>query len=602
LEEQRVERRLAAILAADVAGYSRLMGADEEGTLRRLKAHRRALVDPKIGEHHGRVVKTTGDGMLVEFSSVVDAVRCAVEVQGGMVERNSDVPVELRIEFRVGINVGDIIIDGDDIFGDGVNIAARLEGLAEPGGICISRTVLTQTRGKLSFEVEDAGEQMLKNIAQAVHIFRILSERVGESYARGSRLALPARPSIAVLPFQNMSGDPEQEYFADGIAEDIITALSKFRWFFVIARNSTFTYKGKAAVDVKRVGRELGVRYVLEGSVRKSGNRVRVTGQLIEAPTGNHLWAERYDRDLGDIFAVQDEITQNVVGAIEPELQRYEFARVHGNTAEEFNAYDLFQRGRYHLHKFTMDGIRVAAENFRQAIALAPDLVEAYTGMARAVVSQYLWGAWETADLTEGERWAHRALAIDDRETGGHYILSLFCALRGDLDSALTTARAAIDLNPNLSLAQFRLGQVLGFLGRFEEGIAAIDVGLRLSPHDPQASFWLTNKGWAQYLLGRYEDAVKTGLAAKHSRPLPFVYRLLIASYGQLDRNAEATTAISEAKTAAAASKGMGVLGTFNPLVMRLYADPAHLARIDEGLRKGGLPEGAERDIYGHVG
>jgi adenylate cyclase len=319
-------RRLAAILAADIAGYSRLMGADEEGTLAALKALRAEVIDPTIAEHHGRIVKTTGDGLLVEFSSVVDAMRCATAWQAAMAERNTGEPGNGRIEFRIGVNLGDIIIDGDDIYGDGVNIAARLEALAEPGGICIERTVLTQTRGKVDFSVEDIGEQALKNIAQPVHVLRVRAKEKPMPEPASPALALPDKPSIAVLPFQNMSGDPEQEYFVDGMVEEIITALSRIRWLFVIARNSSFTYKGQA-VDVKQVGRELGVRYVLEGSVRKAGNRVRITGQLIDAETGTHLWADRFDGSLEDVFDLQDKVASSVAGVIEPALQAAETAR-----------------------------------------------------------------------------------------------------------------------------------------------------------------------------------------------------------------------------------------------------------------------------------
>ena len=323
--EDRFDRRLAAILVGDIAGYSRLMGIDEEGTHCQLKAHRKELVDPKITEHRGRIVKTTGDGMLVEFPSVIDAARCAVDIQRGMVERNIAVPTDKRIEFRIGINIGDIIIDEGDIFGDGVNVAARLENLAEPGGIIVSSVVHDQVCDKLSFGFEDIGEQFVKNIVRPVRAYRIVVpphnlENAGKQTVNPApALMLPDKPSIAVLPFQNLSGDPEQEYFADGVVEDIVTALSRMRWLFVIARNSSFTYKGRA-VDVKQVGRELGVRYVLEGSVRKAADRVRITGQLIDVVTGAHLWAERYDRKSDDIFALQDEITLSVVGAIEPGL------------------------------------------------------------------------------------------------------------------------------------------------------------------------------------------------------------------------------------------------------------------------------------------
>jgi len=321
--EQRVERRLTAIFAGDVAGYSRLMGADEEGTLSRLNAHRREFLEPKIAQHRGRIVKRTGDGILIEFASAVDAARCAVEIQHGMIERNAPEPQDKRIEFRIGIHVGDIIIEDGDMFGDGVNIAARLEGIAQPGGICISDDAYRQVRGKLDANFQDAGEQELKNIARPVRVYHL---RPGGGATETPALALPDKPSIAVLPFQNMSGDPEQEYFADGMVEDIITGLSRIKWLFVIARNSTFTYKGRAT-DVKQVGRELGVRYVLEGSVRKAADRVRITGQLIDAATGAHVWAQRFDRRLEDIFALQDEITLNVVGAIEPSLRDAEIER-----------------------------------------------------------------------------------------------------------------------------------------------------------------------------------------------------------------------------------------------------------------------------------
>src|SRR6266536_4690774 len=342
LASERVERRLRAILAADVAGYSRLTGIDEEGTHVRLKEHLRALVDPCIAEHRGRVVKTTGDGMLAECGSVVDAVRCALHVQRGMAERNKDLPPERRIEFRIGINLGDIILDAGDIFGDGVNVAARLEGLAEPGGICVSGRVQEDIEGKLEVAFENAGEQQLKNIGRPVRVYRVLLS--GPAPSSRPALPLPDRPSIAVLPFQNMSGDPEQEYFADGIVEEIITALSRFRQLFVIARNSSFTYKGRV-VDVKQVGRELGVRYVLEGSLRKAGTRVRITGQLIDASTGAHLWADRFEGTLEDIFDLQDQVTGKVIAAIAPKLEQVEIERAKRKPTENLDAYDYYLRG-----------------------------------------------------------------------------------------------------------------------------------------------------------------------------------------------------------------------------------------------------------------
>jgi TolB-like protein/class 3 adenylate cyclase len=346
---ERVERRLAAILAADVAGYSRLMGRDEAGTLARLRAHRRELIEPNIAEHKGRIVKTTGDGLLIEFSSVVEAVACAVTVQRGMAERNAAMPEDKRIEFRVGINLGDVIVEDDDIHGDGVNVAARLEALAEPGGICVSGTVRDHIGDRLDLTFDDLGDKSLKNIARPIKVFRVrvdddATTTAGSVKTAPPALALPDKPSIAVLPFQNMSGDPEQEYFADGMVEEIITALSRIRWLFVIARNSTFTYKGQAAVDMKQVGRELGVRYVLEGSVRKEGGRVRISVQLIDAANGAHLWADRFDGLIEEVFELQDKVAISVAGVIEPALQAAEVQRSSKRPTNDLTAYDIFLR------------------------------------------------------------------------------------------------------------------------------------------------------------------------------------------------------------------------------------------------------------------
>ena len=353
MTDNRVERRLAAILAADVAGYSRLTGLDEEGTHARLRERLRGLADSKITEHRGKVVKHTGDGVLAEFGSVVDAMRCAIEVQRGMTEQNATIPQVKRIEFRIGIHVGDIIVDDNDIFGDGVNIAARLEGIAEPGGVCISDDAQRQVRGKVDFAFEDMGPQNLKNIVEPMRAWRLRMNASGSPAApiappveSTQALALPNKPSIAVLPFQNMSGDPEQEYFADGMVEEITTALSRFKWLFVIARNSSFTFKGKA-VDVKEVGRRLGVRYVLEGSVRKASGKVRITGQLVDAVTGAHIWADRFERDMADVFALQDEVTVAVVSAIQPKLFQTEIAMATRRRPENLTAYDLFLRAMH---------------------------------------------------------------------------------------------------------------------------------------------------------------------------------------------------------------------------------------------------------------
>jgi len=382
-------RRLAAILAADVAGYSRLMGKDEEGTLAALKAIRRELADPKIKEHRGRIVKTTGDGLLLEFASVVDAVRCAVDVQRELAERNADVPPDRRIELRMGINVGDIIKDGRDIYGDGVNVAARLEALAAPGGICVSRVVRDQVRDKLDFAFEDMGEQQVKNIARPVRVHRVLLSTQPDpskpvmGIATKPALALPDKPSIAVLPFQNMSGDPEQEYFADGMVEEIITALSRIRWLFVIARNSSFTYKGQS-VDVKQVGRELGVRYVLEGSVRKAGGRVRITAQLIDTLSGSHLWADRIDGSLEDVFELQDKVAVSVAGVIEPTLQAAEIRRSSERPTSDLTAYDLYLRTLLHVTARERERLQCAFDFLRQAVEHDPNY-----GPALAQIAYY---------------------------------------------------------------------------------------------------------------------------------------------------------------------------------------------------------------------
>jgi TolB-like protein len=410
LAREHLVRRLTAIFAADVAGYSRLTGMDEEGTHVRLKEHLRVLIDPKVAAYRGHIVKNTGDGLLAEFKSVVDAMRCAVDVQRGMAERNSDVPPNNRIEFRIGINVGDIIEDNGDIFGDGVNVAARLEAIAEPGGICISDDAHRQLRDKLDIVFDDAGEQNLKNIERPVRAFRV---RDGAAASPRPTLALPNKPSIAVLPFQNLSADPEQEYFADGVVEDITMALSLFRWLFVIARNSSFTYKGRA-VDVKQVGRELGVRYVLEGSVRKAGNRVRIAGQLIDAETGAHLWAGRFDGALEDMFDLQDHVTSSVVGAIAPKLQREEIKRARRKPTENLDAYDYYLRGLASVRRWTKDANAEALQLFCKAIELDPGLACAYGMAAWCCVRRKAlgWMNERVQESAEGVRMARKAVQL----------------------------------------------------------------------------------------------------------------------------------------------------------------------------------------------
>jgi adenylate cyclase len=409
-----MERRLAAILTADVVGYSRLIRADEEGTIAALRALRANLIDPKIAAHRGRIVKLMGDGMLAEFASVVDAVHAAIEAQRSIIEHNAGLPEKKRIEFRVGINLGDVVIDGDDIQGDGINVAARLEGMAEPGGICVSGMVYEGVRDRIDALFEDMGEHEVKNIDRPVRMWRWVAgaaPSTATSLAFSTPLALPDKPSIAVLPFDNMSGDVEQEYFADGISEDIITSLSKLSGLLVIARNSSFAYKGKA-INLQKVASELGVRYVLEGSVRKSGERVRISAQLIDRETGGHLWAERFDRDLTDIFAVQDEVTQEIVSAMAVKLTGDEKIRLPQSATDNLDAYDYFLRGREQFWLFSKEGIAQAGIMLRQAIKLDPNFAPSYTFLSHARIQDYVnhWHAENDHPLEEAFELASTAV------------------------------------------------------------------------------------------------------------------------------------------------------------------------------------------------
>ena len=535
MAQVRAERRLAAILAADVAGYSRLMGVDEEGTLAALKACRHELIDPKIAEHRGRIAKTTGDGALVEFASAVDATRCAMEIQRAMDERNAEVAEDRRIEFRIGINVGDIIIDEGDIYGDGVNIAARVETLARPGAICLSDNAYQQIKGKLSLDVSDMGEQQLKNIALPVRVYSI---RLDGTPARAA-LALPDKPSIAVLPFQNMSGDPEQDYFADGIVEDIITALSRFRNLFVIARNSSFTYKGRA-VDVKQVSRELGVRYVLEGSVRKATNRVRITGQLIDATTGAHLWADRFDGTLEDVFDLQDQVTVSVVSAIAPKLEQVEIERANRKPTESLDAYDYFLRATASLHQGTKEAVGEALRLFYQAIELDPEFSSAY-GMAAWCYVVRKTNGWMrdlVQEVAETTRLARRAteLGRDDAVAlcWGGYAL----AYVADVDDGLAFIDRALSLNPNLAAAWNYSGWARIFLGEHQSAIDRFERALRLSPRDPTVFHVRTGIAYANFLAGHYDAASSAARDAVRDQAWLGGLRVLAASKalaGQLE-------------------------------------------------------------------
>jgi len=594
MASDQVKRKLAAILAADIAGYSRLMGADEAGTLARLKEYRRELIDPKNKQYHGRVVKTTGDGILIEFPSVVDAISCAIEVQQGMRERNANIPPEKRIQFRIGINLGDVIIEGRDLYGDGVNIAARLEGLAEPGGICISQTVLNHARGKIAFEVEDLGEQALKNIAQPIHVYRLLlNSSRGHTVPRSSEpaLALPDKPSIAVLPFQNMSGDPEQEYFADGIVEDIITALCRFRSLFVVARNSSFTYKGRA-VDLKQVGRELGVRYVLEGSVRKAANKVRITGQLVDTSIGTHLWAERFDGSPEDIFDLQDQVTASVVGAIAPKLERAEIERAKRKPTESLDAYDFYLRGIASVYQWTKEGMNEALRLFYRAIELDPDFASAY-GMAVRCHGQrkaHGWTADRVKEMAETERLARCAadLGKDDAVAlcfGGFGLAYVV----GDLDDGAAMTDRALVVNPNLAVAWLCSGWVRTFRGEPEMAISHLARAMRLSPLDPITFQMQFATALAHFSARRYDEASSWAERSLRERFYRNTLSLFAASSALAGRLEEAHTAIARGLQGEPA-----LLGTFriSDLKDRLpFRRPDDLARYEDGLRKVGLPE-----------
>ena len=592
MAEAHVERRLAAILAADVAGYSRLMGSDEEGTLAALKAYRREVIDLKLTEHRGRIVRIIGDGLLVEFTSVVAAVRWAVEVQHALGERNSGLPQEKRIEFRMGINAGDIIIDGIDIWGDGVNVAARLEALAEPGGICVSSRVQEDVHGSLEVAFEDIGEQQLKNIARPVRVYRV--------QLNGATKATPAlqpshKPSIVVLPFNNMSGDPEQEYFADGMVEEITTALSRTRWLFVIARNSSFTYKGRA-VDVKQVGRELGVRYALEGGVRKAADRVRITAQLIDASTGAHLWADRFDGSLEHIFELQDQVTASVVGAIAPRLEQAEVERAKHKPTESLDAYDYFLRGIASLYSWTKESNDEALGLFNKAIELDPDFASAY-GMASWCYVRRKGSRWMTdrvQETAEAARLGRRAVELgwDDPVALAWGGFSLAYVVH-DVEVGATLIDRALLLNPNLAEAWHFSGWVRIYLGEPELAIEHLTHAMRLSPVDPLTFVTLMAIAFAHFFAGRYNDAsswAEKALAASPPRLREkAVYHpaLLIAaaSNALAGRLEKARNAIAQSRQI---SPTAHISNLKNQIPLRRADD---LVRYAEGLRKAGLPD-----------
>jgi TolB-like protein/class 3 adenylate cyclase len=544
-------RRLAAILAVDVAGYSRLMGADEEGTHERLKSHLRELVDPKIEEHRGRIVKNTGDGLLAEFPSVVDGVRCAVEIQRGMIEREPDLPEGRRIRFRIGINLGDVIVEEHDIFGDGVNVAARLEALAEPGGICVSQMVRDQVRDKLDYAFDDMGEQQVKNIARPVRVYRVQHRafRIEHSLpAARQPLSLPDKPSVAVLPFTNMSGDPEQEYFADGMVEEIVTALSRIRWLFVIARNSSFTYKGQV-VDVRRVGSELGVRYILGGSVRRADNRVRITAQLIEAETRAHLWAERFDGSLEDVFDLQDQVATSVAGVIEPALQTAEIRRSSGQPTSDLTAYDLYLRALPVALSGEKKGYIEALDLLGRAIERDPHYGPSLSFAAVCHAHLYVsgWTDHPEASRREGVERARQALRYggDDAGTLGRaaYALGHFGE---DIDAAIGLVERSLQINPSFAYGWERSGWLRLWAGQPELAIDHFKTALRLNPRDPGAAT-LMGIGVGHFFSGRLEEARSTLMRSLQERPgwVP-TSRFLAACYAHLGRLDEARAIIEQ--------------------------------------------------------
>jgi TolB-like protein/class 3 adenylate cyclase len=555
VSRERVERRLAAILAADVAGYSRLMGRDEAGTLARLRAHRRELIDPKIVEHKGRIVKTTGDGILIEFPSVVEAVACAVAVQRGMGERNARTAEEQRIVFRVGVNLGDVIVEGDDIHGDGVNVAARLESVAAPGGISVSAIVHDQVRDRLDLTFDDMGEQSLKNIARPLRVYRVrldaaITPKITQTET-GPMLALPDKPSIAVLAFTNMSGDPEQEYFADGMVEEIITALSRITWLFVIARNSSFTYKGQSP-DVKQVGRELGVRYVLEGSVRKGGGRVRITAQLIDAETGTHLWADRFDGSLEDVFDLQDKIATSVAGIIEPALQAAESRRSANRPTNDLTAYDLYLRALASFYPVTRERLITALGLIEQAIAIDP-----YYGPALSWAAVYQlrlisdgWTEEPATNRRKGADLARRALQVGGNDPGVLVNAALVLAQFGeDIGAMIGLVDRALALNPSFARGWFRSGLIRVYSGQFDLAIEHLQTSLRLSPRERVGApiQWI---GMAYFFKRQFDEAASRLLLSVQDNPgSPTPYRALAACYAHMGHLDEARLTVAKVRT-----------------------------------------------------
>ncbi len=580
------ERRLAAVLAADMVGYSRLMEVDETGTLARLKTHRIELIDPAIAKNHGRIIKTTGDGMLVEFHSVADAVLCAAEIQRRMARRNTDVAAARWIQFRIGINLGDVIVEDNDIFGDGVNVAARLEMIAEPGGICVSGAVRDQVGQRLDdIAFEDLGEQSVKNIARPIRVFRVKLDPYPQAAPEGAKDAAAApiskKPSIAVLPLANMSGDPEQEFFADGLTEDIITELSRFRDLLVISRNSTFVHKGKA-VNVRDIAREFGVDYVLEGSVRKARDRVRVTVQLIDAETDRHVWAERYDRDLEDIFAIQDEMTRAIVATLPGRVEAATHDRAKRKPTDNMAAYECVLAAKVRHHRSTREDNAEAQRLLDRALALDPDYAHAHAWKA-CVLGQtwvYDWCADREAVFEQVAAELEITLALDDNDSDVHRILAALNLNRDDHDKAAYHQERALALNPNYDLVVVQQGELLTWLGRPEEGIDWIKKAMRLNPYHPER-FW-SHLGRACYCAEKYAEAVEA--FSRITRPDYTHHAFLAATFAQMGN------AVATAAHAAEVLKSQPKFSTAVYLTTQHYKYPADRQRHEAGLLKAGLP------------
>jgi TolB-like protein/class 3 adenylate cyclase len=590
LTAERVERRLAAVLAADVAGYSRLMAADEVGTLDALKALRREVVDPAIAEHKGRIVKTTGDGMLVEFASAVDAVTCAMAVQAAMAARAAN------LSFRIGINVGDIIIDGDDIFGDGVNVAARVENECEPGGVYLSDDAFRQVRAKTSFRFDDLGERSLKNIDRPIRVYaaRVAAAPAARNaFPDTSRpLALPDKPSIAVLPFQNMSGDPEQEYFADGMADEILTALSRFRELFVIARTSSFTYKGKA-VDVRQIGRELGVRYVLEGSVRKAGGRVRITGQLIDATSGVQIWSDRIEGEHGDIFDLQDRAASAVVNAIAPKVEQAEIARAVAKATDSLDAYDLFMRATACIYRWGRSDLEEAEVLLNRSIELDPKFAAAYAN-ATWCLAWRLVNFWTDDLATDAARCAVLARQAVDLAPDDANVLSLagysLAQVVGAFDEGIALINRAVSLNPNLARAWALSAVVHIFIGKPETAIEHNERAMRLSPRDIVLYLMMHTTARACFYCGRLDEAIAWSTRAMRESPHAHEGSILhlAASYALTQRPQDATAALAKFLEIHPQARLSNI---WQLSQLRGVQAPDLVAKLKEGLRLAGMPE-----------